>query len=106
MKKLIYKDNIALRIGLTKISKKRKFGKKDLFSVPINEFKKSSCKIRNECINLSKKIIINFNRRSSSLQRVNFSLNLYKIRSQYSHSNTNQRYKELKKFLTSFENHN
>ena len=72
----------------------------------INEFEKSSCKIRNECINLSKKTITNFNRRSSSLQRVNFSLNLYKIRSQYSHSNTNQKYKELKNFLTSFENHN
>ena len=91
---------MPLRIGLKKILIKNKFVKTDLFTRPINEFEKSSCKIRNECINLSKKIIINFNRRSSSLQRVNFALNLYKIRSQYSHSNTNQKYKELKNFLT------
>jgi 2-polyprenyl-3-methyl-5-hydroxy-6-metoxy-1,4-benzoquinol methylase len=104
--KLIYKDNIALRVGLEKISVKNKFIKTDIFTRPVNEFKKSSSKIRNECVNLSKKIITNFNRRSSPLQRVNFGLNLYKIRSQYSHSNTNQKYKELKNFLTSFENYN
>ena len=103
---LIYKDSIFLRVGLKKISTKNKFAKTDLFTKPVNEFKKSSCKIRNECIDLSKKIISNFKRKSSSLQRVNFALYLFKIRAEYSHSNTDQKYIKLKKFLSSFKNYN
>jgi SAM-dependent methyltransferase len=100
LKKFLYRDNLPLQIGFIKNSKKIKLVKKNYFSIPEDEFKKSQYKIKNECIKLSKKIINNFNKKSTGLQRVDLALRLYKIRSQYCYSRTNQKYKELKKLLT------
>ena len=103
IKKLIYKDDVPMRMGFVKTSKENKFGKSKYFSAPIDEFRKSSCKIKNECIKLSKKIIIDFKRKSSSSDRINLCLNLYKIRSKYSRSSTNEKYKELKNLLANLK---
>jgi len=102
IKNLIFRDNIPLRASFVKVTKKNNFRKNKLFLNPINEFEKSTCKEKNECTTLSKKIINNIRKRSTSSQRVNFCLNLYKIRSRYSLLNNVQKYIELKKYLTNY----
>ena len=102
IKNLIYLDNIPLRVGLQKTTLKNKFKNNKIFRFPVNEFLKSKCKIRNECASLTKNIIKKFKSKSTSADRVKFTLGLYRIRAKYCRSSGKNKYIELRKFLKTY----
>jgi hypothetical protein len=97
-------DTQELKIGFIKTRNTKKQFKKIYFSHPVDEFKDSSLLIRNKCNEISKKIIKKLNCKSSVAQRVNFCLNLYKIRAQNCLKNSNIKYYILYNYLNKFNN--
>ena len=70
---------------------------------PIDEFSLSGSKIRNKNIVVAKKIIKKFkNKKFSKIQKVNFCLNLYKIRAEHSNKKNNHKYVMLYDYLVKY----
>lgn len=95
-------DSFQLKLGFEKVNfSKKKIG--NLYSKPIDEFSLSGSKIRNKNIVVAKKIIKKFkNKKFSKIQKVNFCLNLYKIRAEHSNKKNNHKYVMLYDYLVKY----
>jgi len=95
-------DSYQLKLGFKKVNfNKKKIG--SLYSKSINEFTLPASKIRLKTVKLSKKIIKRFkNKKFSRIQKVNFCLNLYKIRAENSNKKNSYKYIVLYNFLNKY----
>lgn len=102
-KNLYHFDDAYLKVGMKKVKESKCINKKKIYSKPYDEFNTTNITVINECVELSKKIIKKFKKKSSkSLERVDFCLSLYKIRAENNKDIGYKRFGILKKFIIDY----